>query len=906
VEDGKVGKEDVPGIKLGKEIGASNLENVTIGMSVRHITANRGYWRVPWEFVQNAAHKQYAVRHYLFAQCPYPDRCLGEPEMGNYKKCHLYDEGATGQANTSTNLSSASLGLISPSTSSPSGMDDTGWSASCTVGTHPDAVACGRCADGWTSTTRGTCISCSENGVGARWALVFVLVVVFVVYFALKHRYTRTLERLQLVWHDVLKLVTIVVSYQQVSSSIPAVVTIEWPQIYLDFLPYLNLLNLDFARFLSFDCVFGVNYLETLYVYTFLPVLIFVLAVLNYRLTNRRLLKTLASAQKNFTKLNAMWERGLERAFDLIDDDDSGYLHPAELAELLVAVNSIKSEEQAIIMREEVGSQKKWKSTRTRKWTWWIKKCMQRFERKIDSNFTFMNRARKIVKEYGDWNSNNEMVIYRSSFLANAKEDGRIAEKSIAQKRALIIFSQSAQVIRSTLGTAFQIIFVMHSPLSVPAFKFFDCRSFGERRFLHSDYTFDCAGDAYYFGRRFAIAVIILFGFGLPFFFGVYLYANRNALHTARLEAKFGWMYSNYRRGAEGWEIFQICRKIFLTGVLYLLGRHLFVKITFGILCSLLTLVMLVETRPFNSPLVFKVAVISGVCTCFKYAMTFLLMIPNAVAVLTLNGIGAIFLLVDSVAFGCALYMFVVIFRRAKNNLIKVDAKQNKFDLDEQERNANRLRHNKTLSDSDSRRKPVSVGALRRRVSQARTDHKMRTVADHHEITIQTRKDTILRGKDRAGERLRLRLKRRALSKEPKAQLRKVAKTKVELSKMELKEPAEQPSAEEPSGILGDATDKECDEAVKVARLKLKRLIGQARRLRKIYNVVCLKFKVENFSIEAFGLFLKIGLKRKALAPAFVQRVWKAVSQNANMSEETVTPNTMPLGALEDWIFAEE
>ena len=49
VEDGRVGKINVPGLWEG------TLENITIGTSIRHIIANKGYWRVPSDFITDTS-----------------------------------------------------------------------------------------------------------------------------------------------------------------------------------------------------------------------------------------------------------------------------------------------------------------------------------------------------------------------------------------------------------------------------------------------------------------------------------------------------------------------------------------------------------------------------------------------------------------------------------------------------------------------------------------------------------------------------------------------------------------------------------------------------------------------------------------------------------------------------------
>ena len=107
-----------------------------------------------------------------------------------------------------------------------------------------------------------------------------------------------------------------------------------------DFLSYLEFFFvLDFASFLKFDCVFGMNYQQTLYIYTFLPVFIMFCAVINYNLLSCQLLRQVKSAQSNFVKLNKLWEESFGILFDLMDDDNTGTLNLKETTELIVGLN---------------------------------------------------------------------------------------------------------------------------------------------------------------------------------------------------------------------------------------------------------------------------------------------------------------------------------------------------------------------------------------------------------------------------------------------------------------------------------------------------------------------------------------------------------------------------------------
>ena len=84
-------------------------------------------------------------------------------------------------------------------------------------------------------------------------------------------------------------------------------------------------------------------------------------------------------------------------------------------------------------------------------------------------------------------------------------------------------------------------------------------------------------------------------------------------------------------------------------------------------------------------------------------------------------------------------------------------------------------------------------------------------------------------------------------------------------------------------------------------RLNLKKQIGKPKQLQKIYKGLCAKFKTNSFTVEAFTLFLMMGLKRKNVANTFVTKMWEAVTE-ASLGK-SVTEGSMPVDALEYWIF---
>ena len=65
-----------------------------------------------------------------------------------------------------------------------------------------------------------------------------------------------------------------------------------------------------------------------------------------------------------------------------------------------------------------------------------------------------------------------------------------------------------------------------------------------------------------------AISLLVCFSFALPLWLSGYLFARRNSLKSPATRQTIGWLYSRYHEGSEWWEVFEVFRKMILTGML--------------------------------------------------------------------------------------------------------------------------------------------------------------------------------------------------------------------------------------------------------------------------------------------------------------------------------------------------
>lgn len=80
----------------------------------------------------------------------------------------------------------------------------------------------------------------------------------------------------------------------------------------------------------------------------------------------------------------------------------------------------------------------------------------------------------------------------------------------------------------SRFGTAFNLLFMVHSPISQTAFRWLDCRKIGDESYLHVDYSINCSDDIHKSFIPLAVLMIIVYSIGIPFMLGLYLFKNRS------------------------------------------------------------------------------------------------------------------------------------------------------------------------------------------------------------------------------------------------------------------------------------------------------------------------------------------------------------------------------------------
>ena len=116
----------------------------------------------------------------------------------------------------------------------------------------------------------------------------------------------------------------------------------------------------------------------------------------------------------------------------------------------------------------------------------------------------------------------------------------------------------------------FWIVLLIYPPLSRRTIEYFACSDkIDGRSYLRKDYTIECGSDEWNRGLPIAIIALILYPLGVPIYFAFELFVHRRELDNDTVLARYGFLYSAYRRGAYLWDIWELIQKLFLTGAVF-------------------------------------------------------------------------------------------------------------------------------------------------------------------------------------------------------------------------------------------------------------------------------------------------------------------------------------------------
>ena len=224
------------------------------------------------------------------------------------------------------------------------------------------------------------------------------------------------------------------------------------------------------------------------------------------------------------------------------------------------------------------------------------------------------------------------------------------------------------------LKVSFYLFLLMHTPVTRKVFEAINCQKVHNRSFLKADYSIECNTFQFKAFLGYVLFIGISFTFGFPILIGAYLFRKRRDLDTGNVQAKVGFLYAQYRKGSEGWEVHEIVRKILLTGAIISLQERPTVQVGVALMICGIALSTLNFLKPHKNPAVFWLTQASFVITSFKFFSVLILLTSGDK--LEESFLGSLMIAMDCIFFlssiGCILFAISIL--HSKIELIRLQS----------------------------------------------------------------------------------------------------------------------------------------------------------------------------------------------------------------------------------------
>ena len=396
-------------------------------------------------------------------------------------------------------------------------------------------------------------------------------------------------------WRDVVRIVTINISFMQINASLPSIMNgVAWPNNYLSFLNRFDVLNLDLMKFFGLPCVNDtLDYRFNVFVALFVPIVIVLLASFMYCLRRRQI----GGSAGKIAKDSDLRRTSAEFLFDTLDADDGGNIEVEEFQQLLVYLGKKKVD---MSMARKMMHQVKAKSPRPVNTT----RRQQRQQRQQQVNGGKNSRSGSSVDE-----------LTREEFIRVVVDGSLETITRTGAKWVAVVELERTKA--SYQAAVLVVLLLMHAPVSQRFFYYFADDNVQGKRYLRSDYSIEYGGKIW---SEFLPVVIVLgvcFVSALPLTIGTLLWRARHRFYSPHTKRKLGFLYRPFAPGAEFWELHEVLRKLLLTGVLIYVPPN--ARAAAAVLVCVLAVATLNYVQPHKNRVVFWVAEMAFLLTCFKY-----------------------------------------------------------------------------------------------------------------------------------------------------------------------------------------------------------------------------------------------------------------------------------------------
>ena len=212
-------------------------------------------------------------------------------------------------------------------------------------------------------------------------------------------------------------------------------------------------------------------------------------------------------------------------------------------------------------------------------------------------------------------------VMYKSKMKAV-----HLMRKTDYDKSRLEVQIEDIEIMGTYISRVMALMIFMYLKVSQTTLDMFSCRKFApsqtydgpsddtDRSYLLIDLKLSCLDATYTFNFSAALFCVFLYPIGIPFIFGFLLFKQRDQIHDAINKMKYGFLFKDYALTYFFWEIFDLMRKISLSGALVFFNPGSLAQIITALLIGLGAFEIQMRVMPYDNQTANYVQALSFFC----------------------------------------------------------------------------------------------------------------------------------------------------------------------------------------------------------------------------------------------------------------------------------------------------
>lgn len=442
----------------------------------------------------------------------------------------------------------------------------------CITGTT--GILCSVCAPGFHRDVV-TCVKCQDETVGVRVTILFILFCGSFIVLAFFRKNLRTKWRkYRPLYRDVLRIFAIVVTFQQINTSLPSIIEVPWPTVFSEFVAKFAIVNIDVFSIAGVGCVGEFNFILNFLGMMSLPGSIILWAACSLAYARKMMSNRIAGMSSKDRNLQE--EEALHMLFHIADKDAGGHICASELGILLRQLGwNVTTRDAHKVIETFVSHGEEWKDEEGRiildEGTFVASMLSGRMSAVLKQKNHSLRKTRTRSMSFSVLRSDSSINVDPSN-IKKSKGSDKSNESEVSSllcdSDRLVRWILGKRIFANSLAGATSLLMLSHTPVSRKVFQFFHCHNLAGRFFLFADYSLECYNDTWFAFLPVVLFVLFAFTVALPASISLYIFLHRGHLYSASVQQVMGWLWTPYRRGVEFWQVHDVVLKMILTGLL--------------------------------------------------------------------------------------------------------------------------------------------------------------------------------------------------------------------------------------------------------------------------------------------------------------------------------------------------